>query len=86
MKSFLSDNTIKNIVNEEQNEEGKIKSFKFLLDKEYDDKKIKLPKKKFVVDIKSDLDIAISKFGKVKGQKSFRESLFLDPLYVNFFK
>ena len=84
-KSFIinknfKENTISYIVNEEQNEEGK---FKLIWDKENEiEKKIKIPRKKFIIDIKSELDIDLSKFGKLKN-KSCRESNYMDTLYVS---
>ena len=45
-------------------------------------KKARSPQKKFNFDINDDLDLAISKFGKLKLQKSFRESILMDTLYV----
>jgi SOS response regulatory protein OraA/RecX len=71
MKKGFSENTIKNIVNEEQNED----------DKDNEEKMRKIPRKKFVVDINSELDLANSKFGKLKFTKSFREINFLETLY-----
>lgn len=80
MKHYISDNKLTNIVNEEQNEDG---LFWIKVDRDNDDEKIvKLPKKKFIVDIKSDLDLPVKKFRKIKGTKSFRESFLLDSLYV----
>lgn len=85
-KSFIvkkSENIVNqiNIVNEEQNEDGH-----FILILEIDCEKIvksKSPKKKFIIDAKSDnLDLAISKFGKLKIHKSFHEANLMDTLYV----
>jgi len=74
-KSFIAKKTfsehIRNVVNEELNED------------ENDEKKVKIPKKKYEYDVGTDnLDLAIRKFQKLKIHKSFREGKqIMDTLY-----